>query len=76
MISSQELNAWAGFSWDEVQKWLDSQKVDYRIILWEPDERSQFQVSLNSYYVMKFAIENGKIVVYLAGKMIGRKSNL
>lgn len=76
MTALEELSSWIGFPWDEVKRHLDKNQSAYQVVLWEPDSRSQFETSLNSYYVMKFALENGKIVIYLAGKMIGRKSNL
>lgn len=73
MISEEQFSRWLGFSWDDFQKWLEENQIAYEVEIWPPDERSQFVVDSDQYYVMKIQVLSDYIQVKIAGKMLGRK---
>lgn len=73
MISLVSLQKWLGFPWIDFENWLLEQGFFYEMLVWAPDERSQFEVDLNRCYVMQISLNDDKIKVEIAGKMSGRK---
>ena len=73
MISLVSLQKWLGFPWIDFENWLLEQGLSYEMLVWAPDERSQFEVDLNRSYVMQISLNDDKIKVEIAGKMSGRK---